>query len=133
MAGARKLRVMPKVLQAMGKELSCQGDYCRELLLGGPVSRRVQSLNRSQGIYDFVMCGREAAHRWKKGLDTWLERRRFVWICATEVHVRHLWSQEPSCLLPAPSPSANLPEVHFQCRGAWDSPAPRFGASVCVL
>lgn len=67
MAGARKLRVMPKVLQAMGKELSCQGDYCHELLLGGPVSRRVQSLNRSQGIYDFVMCGREAAHRWKKG------------------------------------------------------------------
>lgn len=27
----------------------------------------MQSLNRSQGIYDFVMCGRETAHRWKKG------------------------------------------------------------------
>lgn len=67
MAGAHKLGVMPKVLQAMGKELNCQGDYCHELLLGGPVSRRVQSLNRSQGIYDFVMCGRETAHRWKKG------------------------------------------------------------------
>lgn len=31
------------------------------------MSRGMQSLNRSQGIYDFVMCGRETAHRWKKG------------------------------------------------------------------
>lgn len=67
MAGARKLGVLPEVLQTMGKGLSCQGDYCHELLLGGPVSRGMQSLNRSQGIYDFVMCGRETAHRWKKG------------------------------------------------------------------
>lgn len=39
MTGAHKLGVMPKLLQAMGKGLSCQGDYCHELLLGGPVSR----------------------------------------------------------------------------------------------
>lgn len=74
MAGARKLGVLPEVLQAMGKGLSCQGDYCHELLLGGPVSSGMQSLNRSQGIYDFVMCGRETAHRRKKGwIPDWKE------------------------------------------------------------
>lgn len=50
-----------------GQGLSCKGDNCHELLLGGPVSGGVQNLNRSRGIYDLVMCGRESAHRWEEG------------------------------------------------------------------
>lgn len=50
-----------------GQRLSCKGDNCRELLLGGPVSGGVRNLNRSQGIYDLATCGRESAHRWEEG------------------------------------------------------------------
>lgn len=35
--------------------------------MGGPVSGGVQNLNRSQGIYDLAMCGRESARRWEEG------------------------------------------------------------------
>lgn len=50
-----------------GQRLSCKGDNCCELLLGGPVSGGVRNLNRSQGIYDLATCGREGAHRWEEG------------------------------------------------------------------
>lgn len=50
-----------------GQRLSCKGDNCHELLVGGPVSGGVRNLNRSQGICDLAMCGRESAHRWEEG------------------------------------------------------------------
>jgi len=81
-----------------GQRLSCKGDNCCELLMGGPASGGVRNLNRSQGTSDFATCGRESAHRWEEGLDTQLGTRHFVWICATEVRVGHL--AEPGARLP---------------------------------
>lgn len=55
-----------------GQRLSCKGDNCHELLVGGLASGGVQDLSRSQRIYGLVMCGRESAHRWEEGwTDGW--------------------------------------------------------------
>lgn len=132
MAGSRKLGVLPKVLPAMGKGLSCQGDYCHELLLGGPVSRGMQSLNRSQGIYDFVLCGRETAHRWKKGwTHDWKEG-----VLSGSVPPKYTAStcgarnQALSFQLHHPEQTCWRFISWPQCGGDWDSPAPHLGASV---
>ena len=118
-----------------GQRLSCKGDNCHELLVGGPVSGGVQNLNRSQGIYDLAMCGRESAHRWEEG---WTHGWR-QGILSGSVPLKYT-----SGTCGARSQAASLQFRHPQqicwrvvsCprhRGAWGSPAFHLGASACVL
>lgn len=100
--------------------------------LGRSCEQGVQSLNRSQGIYDFVMCGRGTAHRWKKGwTHDWKEG-----VSSGSMPPKYMSgtcgarNQAVSFQLHHPQQTCCRFIFWPQHRGAWDSPAPDLGASV---
>lgn len=118
-----------------GQRLSCKGDNCHELLVGGPASRGVQNLSRSRRIYYLVICGRESAHRWEEG---WTHGWR-QGILSGSVPLQYTpgtcgpRSQAASFQLRHPPETCRRVVSCPSCRGAWRSPAPCLGASACVL